>query len=101
MARTVINITDRISLDKPRIQIGEETYEVNDTMECVLKFQELASSEDSMKMALELALGKQALKKLDFDKMRVTNYKVLITAVMAAMQGMTFEEADARFQDQV
>lgn len=96
----VINITDKISLDKPKILIGEDEYEVNDTMECVLKFQEMVSEEASMSLAIELALGKAAAKKLNIEKMRIANYKVLITAIMAAMQGMTYEDAAARFQDQ-
>ncbi|MGH0053667.1 MAG: hypothetical protein ACQ5SW_09790 [Sphaerochaetaceae bacterium] len=94
----VINITDKISVEKPVIQIGEDMYEVNDTMGVVLKFQELVSDENNVKIALELALGEEAAKKLDFESMRVSNYKVLITAIMAAMQGLTYEEAASRFQ---
>lgn len=94
----VINITDKISLEKPVIQIGEDMYEVNDTMGVVLKFQELVSDENNVKIALELALGEEAAKKLGFETMRVSNYKVLITAIMAAMQGLTYEEAASRFQ---
>lgn len=94
----IINITEKISLEKPVIQIGEDMYEVNDTMGVVLKFQELVSDENNVKIALELALGEEAAKKLDFESMRVSNYKVLITAIMAAMQGLTYEEAASRFQ---
>jgi len=94
----IINITEKISLEKPVIQIGEDMYEVNDTMGVVLKFQELVSDENNVKIALELALGEEAAKKLDFESMRVSNYKVLITAIMAAMQGLTYEEAASRFE---
>ena len=94
----VINITDKISVEKPVIQIGEDMYEVNDTMGVVLKFQELVSDENNVKIALELALGEEASEKLGFESMRVSNYKVLITAIMAAMQGLTYEEATSRFQ---
>lgn len=94
----VINITDKLSTEKPIIQIGEDSYPVNDSMEVVLKFQELTGDETSLKSAVELALGKTAAKKIKVEEMSVSNFKVLITAIMAAMQGMTFDEAASRFQ---
>jgi hypothetical protein len=96
----VINITDKLSKEKPSIVIGDETYEVNDGMETVLKFEELAavSNMDSFKEAVKLSLGKKAVEELNIQKWSIGNFKVLMIAILAAMQGLEYEEAEARFQ---
>ncbi|PWV97437.1 hypothetical protein DFQ01_12181 [Paenibacillus cellulosilyticus] len=97
---TLINITDKLSTARPQIQIGDKHYDVNDSLESVFKFEELAA-EGSTKKVLEsitAALGEEAIEEIGVKKMSVANLKVLTTAVMAAMQGLTYEEADARFQ---
>lgn len=97
----VINITDKLSNDVPVIVIGNVEYEVNDSMEVVFKFEELANDGNKgMYKAMELALGKKAFKEIGVDKMSVSNYKVLTTALMASMQGMSYEDAEKRFQQQ-
>ncbi len=97
----VINITDRISTVKPTIKIGDKEYEVNDSMETVFKFEELSSKGNKgLLEGMELALGKQAVSELKLSKMSVANFKVMATALLAAMQGTTYEEADARFRQQ-
>ena len=97
----VINISDKFSTEKPKIQIGEEEYEVSDTMETVLQFQELADNNDidKMKAAIELALGKENTEKLNINAMRVENFRVLTIAIMAAMQGLEYEEVESRFRN--
>lgn len=96
----VINITDKLSKEKPSIQIGDKTYSVDDTITNVLKFEELANTGTSAAMveAISLALGSKAAKELSVEKMSIQSFKVLATAVIAAMQDMDYEEAAARFQ---
>ncbi|MGF7050416.1 hypothetical protein J2T13_004954 [Paenibacillus sp. DS2015] len=96
----IINITDKFSADKSSIQLGEKVYEVNNSMETVMKFEELAGngSMESLVSAMEYAIGKAAVKELNIKKLSVSNFKLLITAIMASMQGVTLEEAGARFQ---
>ena len=96
----VINITDKLSSEKPKIVLGEKTYEVNDSMETVLKFQELAqnSTTDNMEAAIKLSLGDKAAKELNIKKMSIQNFRVLTIAILAAMQNIEYEEAEARFQ---
>ena len=95
----VINITDKLSMDKPKIRVGDKEYEVNNDMETVLKFEELASTSkgESMMKAVELAIGSKAAKGLGMSKMPVPNFKVLTVAILACMQGITYDEAEARF----
>ncbi|PYG90137.1 hypothetical protein LY28_00017 [Ruminiclostridium sufflavum DSM 19573] len=97
----VINITDKLISEKPVIQIGDRNYPVNDGMSTVLKFEELAVSGTSENMveAILIALGEQAAKELDVANMPIANFKVLSIAIMAAVQGVEYEEAAARFQE--
>lgn len=96
----VINITDKLSLERPTIVIGENSYPVNDSMETVLKFQELAldATVENMEKAIKLALGDAASKELNIKKMSIPNFKVLSTAILAAMQNIEYEEAESRFR---
>ena len=95
----IINITDRLSIIKPVIVIGEKSYPVNDEMGTVLKFEELVvtSSIYSMIKALELSLGEKAVEEIGAKEMSLANFKVLMTAILACMQGIEYEEAEARF----
>lgn len=97
----IINITDKLSNEKPSLQIGDKVYTVNDGMATVLKFEELASDStvDNMVKAIEIALGEKAAKELDVRALSMVNFKVLVIAIMAAVQGIDYEDAAARFQE--
>lgn len=97
----VINISDKLSDAKPSIVVGEKSYEVNDSMEVVFKFEEVTNAGNQGAVtAIKLALGEKAYKELKVEKMSVGNFKVLMTAIMASMQGLTYEDAEARFRQQ-
>lgn len=94
-----LNISDKLTTGKPSIVIGEKEYEVDNTMESVIRFDETANSNDpdAMFKAIEVALGAKAAKELNVKKMSVPNYKILTIAIMAAMNDMDYEDAEARF----
>lgn len=96
----IINITDRFDNEKPKIKIGEKEFEVNDSMETVLKFEELANdgSIESLNEAIKITLGEDAIKYLNMNELSISNFKVLTIAVLAAIQGLEYEEAEARFR---
>ena len=96
----IVNITDKLNNDKPQIKIGEEYYQVNDGMETVIKFEELIadSSVEKLTKAVEISLGDEAAKKLKVRTWSIGNFKVLTIAILAAMQGIDYEEAEARFR---
>ncbi|BBI32368.1 hypothetical protein [Cohnella abietis] len=95
----IINITDKFSSEQPVIQIGEKEYPIEATMEAVFMFEEKASQGNRGAFeAIEAALGKEATIELNLNKLTVKQFKVLTTAIAAAMQDMTYEEAAARFQ---
>lgn len=96
----VINISDRLSNERPKIVLNGKEYEINDSMEVVFKFEELTSSGDvkSFLKAMEIVLGKEAVKELQVEKMSIDNFKIWVIAILAAVQGISYEEAEARFR---
>jgi len=100
MAKT-INITDRLTNDKPKIVINEKEYVVNDSMLTVLKFEELARNNtiESLREAIKVAIGEDAYNEINVDNLSFNDFKVLIIAIMAAMQNIEYEDADARFRN--
>lgn len=96
----IINISDKLSMDKPVIQAGEKTYTVNDSLETVLKFEESFGDGDTQSMleCMKVALGNKAYTEMKFEKMPFKNVQVWFFAVMAAMQDLTYEEVEARFR---
>lgn len=96
----IINISDKLSNEKPQLQLGDKTYDVNDGMSVVIKFEELATSQSSKKVleAMEVALGKKACEEIGIKNMSAANLKVVMIAIMAAVQGLDYEDADARFR---
>lgn len=95
-----INITDLLSSDQPTIQIGDKQYAVNNSVEAAMRFEELANGGGTKELlaAIEGALGKETYKEIGVAKLPLQNLKVLTTAILAATQNLTYEEAAARFQ---
>jgi hypothetical protein len=96
----IINISDKLSLDKPVIQVGEKIYTVDDSLETVMKFEESYGDGDinSMLECLKVAIGSKAYNEQKFEKMSFKNVQVWFFAIMAAMQDMTYEEVESRFR---
>lgn len=96
----IINISDKLSFDKPCIQVGEKTYTVNDSLETVMKFEEVYGDGDTQGMleCLKVAVGDEAYAELEFEKMSFKNIQVWFLAINAAMQDLTYEETENRFR---
>lgn len=96
----IINISDKLSYDKPCIQVGDKTYTVNDSLETVMKFEEVYGDGDTQSMleCMKVAIGAKAYTEMKFEKMSFKNIQVWFFAIMAAMQDMTYEEVEARFR---
>lgn len=95
----IINISDKLSFDKPCIKIGDKTYTVNDTLETVMKFEEVYGDGDTQSMleCMKVALGEAAYNELDFEHVSFKNIQVWFLAVNAAMQDLDYEDVEARF----
>jgi hypothetical protein len=100
--RKVLSISDKLSKQELAIEIEGEVYPVDDSVEAVLRFEELAEGGGTKALltAIEGALGSEAFEKIGVKKLSIPNMIVLTTALMATMQGISYEEAAARFQRQ-
>jgi len=96
----IVNITDKLTSGKPEIQIGDKKFAVNNSVSTVLQFEELITvkSQKGMIASMELALGKEACEELKIEDYSMDNFQVLVIAVIAAMQGETYEATAERFQ---
>lgn len=96
----IINISDKLSLERPAIQVGDKSYEVNDSLATVMKFEEMYGNGDTQGMleCMKVALGESAYNELGFETTSFKNIRVWFFAVMAAMQDMTYEEVESRFR---
>lgn len=97
----VVNISDKFAVEeKGQIKIGGKVYEVEKSVEAVLRFEEIAEngSVKSLLAAIEGTLGTEAVEEIGVKKMGIANIKVLVSGLMAAMQDLTYEEAADRFR---
>ena len=103
MAR-VIDITSRIKTEPKFIKIGDDSYKVDDRKNTVLEvMQELNSANGTdvavMDSVLGKLIGKDAVKKM--EEYTLENYKTVFIAVMAQVQGVTYEECESSFRGKV
>lgn len=98
-----IDISSKLSHEPQTITIAEgKTYEVDCGAETMLKAQDLFKKDDSLDglfKAIELLLGKKALEEIREMKVKVADLKVIIIAIMAQVNEITYEEMEKRFQN--
>ena len=98
----IINISDKLSSGRPVIQVCDDKYSVNDSLETVLKFEEMYGEDGDIQGMLEcvkLALGEEAYNHINFPQMSFKNIQTWFIAIMAAMQDMDYEEVESRFHN--
>ena len=98
-----IDISSKLSHEPQTITIAEgKTYEVDCGAETMLKALDLFKKDDSLDglfKAIELLLGKEALEEIKGMKVKVADLKVIIIAIMAQVNEITYEEMEKRFQN--
>ncbi len=98
-----IDISSKLSHEPQTITIAEgKTYEVDCGAETMLKVQDSFKEDDSLDglfNAIELLLGKEALEEIKEMKVKVADLKVIIIAIMAQVNEITYEEMEKRFQN--
>lgn len=101
---SMIDISTKLTNDKPKIKISEDkVYTVNNSKNAVLIVNQKMSKANKNEFelideALEILLGKEAVKDIEKMDISVSNYKTIFIAVMAAVSGESYEETEARFQ---
>lgn len=98
-----IDISSKLSHEPQTITIAEgKTYEVDCGAETMLKVQDSFKEDDSLDglfNAIELLLGKEALEEIKEMKVKVADLKVIIIAIMAQVNEISYEEMEKRFQN--
>lgn len=105
---TVLDITSKLALEEKILKIGDQEFRVDDSKNTVL--QAMAAVErtegsdtggfTAMDKALELLIGEDAVKALDAMHLNLEGYKNVFIAVMSLASGISFEEAEQRFQSE-
>jgi len=86
----VIDISKYLDQTKPKIVWDGKEYIVNDTLETMIKIEETMSSMEDIEQiekTLEIALGKQVIKEINVRKWSMSNFKILLAGIFAAIEG--------------
>jgi len=98
---TIIDISNKIKNEQKFIKLGDKNYKVDDSKNTVIRALDLINKEDgvsSQDKALELLLGKTAHKEIEAMNLNLEDYKVVFIAVMACINGDTYEKTEERFR---
>lgn len=96
----IINITDKFELEQPKIKVGDIEIEVDTSLNAILKLEEKIGngSGENLIEAIEVAIGKEGVEKLNLRNTKMSNIMVVLISVLAIAQDMEYEEADAVFR---
>ena len=97
-----IDISAKITLERPTVTFCGKTYEVNNGKNNMLLLQQYMSEEhgdiEMLFRAIDTLLGKKASEEIDKLDLPLDALETVYLAVMAAASGEDYEEAEARFR---
>ena len=103
MARN-IDLSNKLSNERPTIIIGGNTYTVNDEKTNVLlmneKLKKGESASEVIDKTISLLLGKKALKEIDEMGLGLSQYTIIFYGLIACVNDISIEEAQERFRQQ-
>ncbi|MEK4512859.1 hypothetical protein [Paenibacillus sp. FSL K6-2524] len=95
MAKKTIDITSKLTNDRPVLKLGEGLeFEVDNGKNTVLGMQE----DGGLEQSLELLLGKEAVEKIEALNLSFENYLYVFFAACSAATGEDIKVIEARFQ---
>lgn len=98
-----LDISSKLGHEKQEITIAEgKTYEVDCSAETMLKAQDIFKKDDSLEglfTAIKLLIGEKAEKDIREMKLTVSGLKIVIIAIMAQVNEVSYEEMEKRFQN--
>ncbi len=98
-----LDISSKLSHEPQTITIAEgKTYKVDCSAETMLKAQDIFKNDNSFEglfQAIELLLGEKASKEIKEMKVTVKDLSVIIIAIMAQVNEISYEEMEKRFQN--
>ncbi len=93
-----LDISSKLGHEKQEITIAEgKTYAVNCSATAFLKIQDLFS-ENKILEAIEMLLGKDAVKDIEAMELTIKELKIIIIAAAAQANEVSYEEMEKRFQ---
>ena len=99
----IIDISSKFDTTKPKLIISGKEFEVNDSLETLIKFEEIMGDIgdlSKMEKAIDIALGKGASKEINVRGMSFNNLQYVIAGIIASIQGIEdVEKVIARFQE--
>lgn len=99
----IIDISAKLTNERPKIKISEDKiYEIDDRKNTILKMYQMFRDGDvndieMMDEVIKMLLGEKAAKEIDEMSLSIKNYQTIVIAIMAAIQEITFEEAEKLF----
>ncbi|WHX50556.1 hypothetical protein QNH46_07890 [Paenibacillus woosongensis] len=100
MSRT-IDITSKLTNERPKLKLGDKTYEIDNRKNTVLaiqaKMDEGSEGVGYFDEVLEMALGKKAVKEINDSDISFADYQIIFIATMAGALDDDYEAVEARF----
>lgn len=104
MSAFTVDISQHLENSVKFLKIGpgpDDVLTVDDSKNTALKIQELLNKGDSLEnidKAIEIAMGKEALKKLNKMNLSMEAYKNVFIGMMACISSLPFEEMEKQFR---
>lgn len=103
MAKT-IDISAKLTNERPKLKVAEDKiYEIDDRKNTILKLNQKMKGANIEDIAfideiVKMTLGAEAAKEIDKMDLSMSAYQNIMIAIMAAVMGESYEEAEARFR---
>ncbi len=100
----VIDISAKLTNERPKLKLAEDkVYEIDDRKNTILKmYQKMQDANiDSIEFldeTIKMLLGEKAAKEIDEMNLSIKDYQTIVIAIMAAIQEITFEDAEKLFR---
>ena len=100
----VIDISAKLTNERPKLKLSEDKiYEIDDRKNTILKMNQKMKNADLddvefIDEMIAMLLGKEAAKEIDKMNLSISAYKHIMIAIIAAVTGEEYEEAEARFR---
>jgi len=99
-----IDISAKLTNERPKLKLAEDkVYEIDDRKNTILKmYQKMQDANiDSIEFldeTIKMLLGEKAAKEIDEMNLSIKDYQTIVIAIMAAIQEITFEDAEKLFR---
>lgn len=100
MGRT-IDITSKLTNEKPVLKIGEVELTVDDSKNTMMKLTKIMDEKEDMMIIMDVAVkmlvGDKGFKAIEEMNLSMSDYKVIFIALMAAASNEEYEVVEERF----